>query len=97
MRRLAVDAGYVVEAYREPSVSDEEWSAAFRAVAWSAAEARALRDMPPLCRAHWIPANHYPIGWVAINGKVHPWPILGVLTDSAWLESLSFRRHGLQP
>ncbi|HMN20597.1 MAG TPA: hypothetical protein PKA16_04305 [Ottowia sp.] len=94
MRRAAEDAGFRVSALRDPRVPDEEWQAAVRAV-----DLPELADAPlldePTGRALGL-LHHAPSSMVERCGTRHPWPILGVMPDAAWLGLLRQRAGTLK-
>ena len=96
-RRMVTSArtnGFQVVSWRDPRVPDAEWKAAVEA-----ADATALRDAPVLAletAASCGMLNHSPATVVTRCGRSHPWPILGVMPDAAWLEVLATRRTDLE-
>ena len=96
-RRMAASArvaGFPVVAWRDPRVPEAEWQAAI-----DAAELPELRAAPALAldvAAACQMLNHAPATVVARCGRGHPWPILGVMPDVAWLQLLDARRADLE-
>ena len=94
MEAAARQAGFRVMAFRDPRVPDAEWQDAVMA-----ANLPELRDVPVVAlaaaRACGV-LNHAPATVVARCGRVHPWPILGVMPDQAWLHLLKARSAGLE-
>lgn len=95
MRGLALTAGFEVAAYRDPRVPQAEWQAAVA----RAAGADSLGALPPLdlqrARACDL-LNHSPTAVVAHCGRVHAWPVRGVMPDEAWRHVLAARLASLQ-
>lgn len=94
LRDQAQAAGFDVHGVRDPRVPEAEWHAAVAAAglselaAWPAAR---LTDWPGT-----QVRNHWPMAWVRWQGRTHPWPILGVMPDAAWLQLLRERLEDLQ-
>lgn len=94
LRDQAQAAGFDVHGVRDPRVPEAEWHAAVAAAglselaAWPAAR---LTDWPGT-----QVRNHWPMAWVRWQGRSHPWPILGVMPDAAWLQLLRERLEDLQ-
>lgn len=95
MRSVALDEGFAVVTWRSPAESEEEWQAAVRVAGWPDAEAGQVRPVPPACAAWLGRPNHFPFSRIFEGGRVHPWPIWGVLSDRAWQASLRCRRDAL--
>ncbi|MBK6868510.1 MAG: hypothetical protein IPG98_11520 [Burkholderiales bacterium] len=96
-RRMAASAraaGFQVSAWRDPRVPEAEWQAAV-----GVAELPELRTAPilpmELAKACGV-LNHAPATVLARCGHGHPWPILGVMPDAAWLQLLDARRIDLE-
>lgn len=93
MRTGAEAEGLAVVSWRSPLVPKAEWRSAVVQAGWA-------RDwsepVPTVCR-NWLGRpNHFPYSLVIADGRVHPWPIWGVLPDAAWVESLRCRRSALE-
>ncbi|MDO5626475.1 MAG: hypothetical protein Q4G71_17535 [Pseudomonadota bacterium] len=93
MQRVAQEAGFAVKVWRDPRVPDAEWQEAVHAS--GQAEMLAAPPMPaPLATACGL-LNHAPAAVVSWQGRVHPWPIQGVMPDAAWLAVLRARHQAL--
>lgn len=94
LRDQAQAAGMDVHGMRDPLVPEAEWHAAVMAAglpelaAWPAANMTGW----PGTQAR----NHWPMAWVRWQGRTHPWPILGVMPDTAWVQLLRERQEDLQ-
>ncbi|GAB4209985.1 MAG: hypothetical protein Fur0019_17480 [Tibeticola sp.] len=87
-------AGFDVHGVRDPRVPEAEWRAAV-----ASARLPELAAWPAASLAGWSGAqvrNHWPIAWVRWQARRHPWPILGVMPDAAWLQLLRERLEDLQ-
>ncbi len=96
-RRMAASAqaaGFEVSTWRDPRVPKAEWLAAV-----DIAELPELRTAPilplELAKACGV-LNHAPATVLARCSHGHPWPILGVMPDAAWLQLLDARRIDLE-
>ena len=97
MQRTAERAGFAVCSLRDPRVGESEWRAAANAAGRSEALDLPLLDTAML-RASAIPGllNHSPASLVQFDGRLHPWPILGVMPDAAWIAVLQDRLDRLR-
>ena len=90
MRRSAEVAGFATVSMRDPRVADDEWRAAVQAAGVPMA-----RDLPPLQTPAPTEAlgalNHFPIAVLRCGDRIHPWPILGVMPDAAFVQVLKAR------
>lgn len=89
MKKVAEEAGYQVTGLRDPRVPLSEWMDAVQA-----SEDMELTQMPAIDQdqaAAWGVLNHIPASVVTRCGKTHPWPILGVMPNAAWLDVLHSR------
>ena len=92
MQAAAEAEGFVVMAWRSPLVPQAEWRSAVAQAGW----ARDFSELvPTVCMAWLGRPNHFPYSLVIAQGRVHPWPIWGVLPDAAWVDSLQCRRVAL--
>ncbi len=94
MKAVAESAGYQVVGLRDPRVPDAEWAAAVEAVG-----APELMHLPKIDEAYAVRLgvlNHAPASLLTCMGKTHPWPILGVMPDLAWLAVLRARASQLE-
>ncbi|OJV49976.1 MAG: hypothetical protein BGO36_05445 [Burkholderiales bacterium 68-10] len=94
MASVGQQAGWRVMAFRDPQVPDAEWQAAT-----VAGDLQPWRGMPPMdlsvaqaCRM----LNHAPTVVLSRCGRVHPWPVWGVMPDAAWAHVLAARRADLE-
>ena len=94
MASVAQQAGWRVMAFRDPQVPDAEWQAAT-----VAGDLQTWRGMPAMdlsvaqaCRM----LNHAPTVVLSRCGRVHPWPVWGVMPDAAWAHVLAARRADLE-
>lgn len=92
LRRLAMNDGLRVIAWRSSEIGETEWRAALDRAGWTAEEADAVAQVPVACAAWVARPNHFPYTWVVAPGGAVSWPIAGVLPDAAWLASLRLRR-----
>lgn len=96
-RRMAATAraaGLQVITLRDARVPLAEWRAAT-----AAARLPELADVPALASAAAQACgllNHAPTSLVAGCGRVHPWPVWGVMPDAAWRHVLQARRQQLE-
>ncbi len=90
MRHGAEVAGFSVVTMRDPRVGDDEWQAAVQT-----ADLPAARDLLPLRSPALIkafgPLNHFPVALVACGDRIHPWPVLGVMPEAAFVAVLRQR------
>jgi hypothetical protein len=94
LRDQAQAAGFDVHGLRDPRVPEAEWQSAVMA-----AGLPELATWPVSSVTGWpgTPVrNHWPMAWVRWQGRTHPWPILGVMPDGAWLQLLRERQEDLQ-
>lgn len=89
MRETARQAGFAVVSMRDPRLREEEWQAAVQALEQPDAANLAVLEDPHLFRLGVL--NHAPTSVVAWKGRVHPWPIYGVMPDGAWRAVLAAR------
>jgi hypothetical protein len=86
--------GFAGHGGRDPRVPEAEWHSAVMAAGLSE-----LAAWPAARLAGWPGTqvrNHWPAAWVRWRGRTHPWPILGVMPDAAWLQLLRQRLEDLQ-
>ncbi len=95
LRMVAAREGFEVQAVRSPDVPQREWDDAVERSAWSSDDRVAVRSAPAACHSWLRSLNHFPHGVVMHGPQTHPWPILGVMPDQAWIDSLAFRRAAL--
>lgn len=93
MKAVAESAGFQVLGLRDPRVPDGEWDAAVEAV--RAPELMHVAKVDAALAAGLGILNHAPASLLACHGKIHPWPVLGVMPDSAWLAVLRARANQL--
>lgn len=94
MKAVAQSVGYQVVGLRDPRVPEAEWAAAVESVGDSE-----LMNLPKIDEAYAARLgvlNHAPASLLTCKGKTHPWPILGVMPDSAWLAVLRARASQLE-
>jgi hypothetical protein len=94
MAAAAREAGFRVLAFRDPRVPLQEWEDAVQV-----AGLPELLHIRPLSleRAQACQVlNHTPATIVALCGRAHAWPVLGVMPDPAWLFVLNQRRAALE-
>lgn len=94
LRDQAQAAGFDVRGLRDPRVPEAEWQSAVMA-----AGLPELATWPVPSLSSWPGThvrNHWPMAWVRWQGCTHPWPILGVMPDAAWLQLLRERLEDLQ-
>ena len=94
MKTVARDAGFEVMSFRDPRVPRAEWGAASTSMGL-----QDLHDVPPMPvetaqRCQML--NHAPTVMLTRCGRVHPWPVRGVMTDDAWRHVLASRRADLE-
>ena len=94
MRRLAENAGFAMRPFRDPRVTDEEWARAIHAVGLT--ELSDADAMPADYSSKYGLLNHAPATLVWRCGQAHPWPILGVMPDTPWIEVLRARASWLK-
>lgn len=93
MKVAAEQAGFNVQTLRDPRVPLPEWQAAV-----SVADVPALEALPAAdsaWAARWGLLNHSPSALVSRCDQTHPWPVLGVMPDAAWLSVLEQRKRGI--
>ena len=94
MAAVAQQDGWRVQAFRDPGVPDDEWLAATEL-----GDLRSWRTLPVMDLVAGQACgmlNHAPTALVARCGRVHPWPIWGVMPDAAWRHVLASRRADLE-
>lgn len=96
MQRAAMDMGFRVKAWQDPLVSVAEWQSALASVSNPEWEAIELSQPPLGCLDGWLPINHFPYVRVLLEGRVHAWPIWGVMPDQAWRVVLGNRVGSLK-
>jgi hypothetical protein len=96
MRRAAVSEGFDVIAWWSPLLSEGEGAAAALNAGWHASEIVSVVPAPEACADLVARPNHFPYGVVVDQGRAHAWPILGVMPDDAWIESLLWRQRALR-
>ena len=95
MQTVAETEGFDVVVWRSRALSEQEWEDAIAKARWRASDIARVSAEPAACGA-WVGSpNHFPYSAVMVRGRVHPWPIWGVLPDTAWIESLQVRRSAL--
>lgn len=93
MAVVAREHGFQAIPLRDPRVPLDEWQAAV-----AAASLPGLRCIPALDLAVAVARgvlHHAPSSLVARCGHLHPWPILGVMPDTAWARLLMQRHASL--
>jgi len=96
MRAAAEAEGFDAVAWWAPGLTDGEGAVAAERAGWSADEiARPVR-MPDACAGLLGHANHYPYSRVLDRGRLHAWPVWGVMPNQAWVDSLRWRLRSLQ-
>jgi hypothetical protein len=95
MRASARAAGFDVVAWWSSGLSEREWQDAVVSAGWLPAEAHGVVPVPQACEAWVGQPNHFPYSVVIGRGHAHPWPVWGVLPDTAWVDSLRLRRAAL--
>ena len=93
MRDAAAADGFQVTAGRDPRVPLAEWEAAL--VASGRADLATAPAVDAEAAARCGLFNHFPSALVGRCGRVHPWPILGVMPGAAWHEILRQRRESM--
>jgi hypothetical protein len=96
MQGEADSMGFRVQAWRDPRIPDEEWQAAQASKPFSGWGAPWPLRLPADCLAPWGPIDHLPLTRVVLHTHLHKWPIWGVMTSTAWRESLQNRLQVLQ-
>lgn len=94
MKKAAEDAGFQVTGLRDLRVPLAEWNQAVQV-----SDELELMQMPAVDEeqvAAFGGLNHIPTSVVTRCGKMHPWPILGVMPNVAWLEVLHARAAQLR-
>ncbi len=94
MADVARQAGFRVAAYRDPRVPLPEWRAAVSAEGLDALLTLAPLDLNSAQSCDML--NHAPTAVVARCGHVHPWPVRGVMPESAWRHVLAARLADLE-
>lgn len=94
MRSGAERAGYRVDTRLDPRVPVSEWRSA--ALAQGEAELENLPFIDLVDAAALDLLNHAPAASVAWDGRSHPWPILGIMPNQAWLSLLEARLQALR-
>lgn len=96
MRAVALAAGFEVVTWAAPGVSSQEWAQAVEAARWTPSQSALISEAPAACAAWLQRPNHFPFSAVVLDGRVHGWPIWGVLSDEAWVASLEMRLTSLR-
>lgn len=96
MRAAAEAEGFDAVAWWAPDLADDEGAVAAEQAGWSAHEIAHLVRVPDACTGSLGHANHYPYSRVLYRGRLHAWPILGVMPNQAWVDSLHWRLRSLQ-
>jgi len=94
MKTVAERAGFTVVGRRDPRVADTEWM-----VAAETTDQPELMHLPALDESYAAAnglLNHSPASLVMRCGRAHPWPVLGVMPDQAWLSVLRHRAEQLE-
>lgn len=91
MRSQAQAAGFEVLTWRSTELLPGEWAYALEAMRWPEAQRALIGDAPPACAQLLTQVNHFPHSVVIARGRFHRWPIWGVLSDEAWVASLTLR------
>lgn len=94
MRRSAEAAGFTVVTFRDPRVGDEEWQAALHHLGLAATTA--APRLPGTVLARIGVQNHFPSSVVRLGRHLHPWPVLGVMPDAAFVALLKARLRQLR-
>lgn len=95
MKAAAEGAHFQVLAWKDPRVTASEWDDALAVSGLDRVDRQRLHDQPALCHSLWNRVDHLPFSQVFLGSSVHAWPILGVMPDTAWLDSLELRRQAL--
>lgn len=96
MRAAAEADGFGVVAWWSSDLTEDENAAAARRAGWPVAETSRVHRVPAECAAWLGLPNHYPYTRVLDRGRLHGWPIWGVMPSQAWLDSLRWRLHALE-
>ncbi|MDQ7745656.1 hypothetical protein [Hydrogenophaga pseudoflava] len=96
MKSAAEADGFEVVAWWLPDLTDDERTGAAERAGWPVAERSRVHRVPPECAAWVGRPNHYPYTRVLDQGRLHGWPIWGVMSNQAWLDSLRSRLHALR-
>lgn len=89
MLQSAQQAGFDVRTMRDPRVPAPEWVAATRSAGLPELGCVPAIDMQQAIELRTL--HHAPTSIVAHCGRLHPWPILGVMPDLAWVDLLQQR------
>jgi len=95
MRAVAMAAGFDVVTWTASGVSAQEWAQAVGAARWTPSQSALIGDAPAACAAWLQGPNHFPFSAVVLDGRVHRWPVWGVLSDEAWVAALELRLTAL--
>lgn len=95
MRAVAEESHFQVLALKDPRVPASEWDDALVASGLDGTDRQRLHDLPAECHSLWSRVDHLPYSLVFLDSSMHAWPILGVMPDTAWRDSLEFRRRAL--
>lgn len=96
MRAAAEGAGFDVVAWWASDLAEDEGAMAAEKAGWSTHEIAHLVRVPHACSVLLGHPNHYPYSQVLDRGRLHAWPIWGVMPNQAWVESLRWRWRSLQ-
>lgn len=94
MRNVAENAGFKVMGVRDPRISTEEWVGAVQAAAVPDLMQAPVMDQSQAAELGVL--NHAPASLVVRCGRAHPWPVLGVMPNEAWLSLLQVREMDLK-
>lgn len=94
MRAAAVLAGFDVDMRLDPRVPVSEWVSAARALGDAELEHLPIIGVAEAATLSLL--NHAPAASVALDGRAHPWPILGVMPNGAWVSLLEARLQALR-
>ena len=96
MAQEAERLGFRVLAWRDPRVPEEEWRLTLASEVYLKVGAPNPSPMPADCLRQWAPIDHLPLVRVLLDGRLHRWPIWGVMTRDAWRASLLNRLETLK-
>ena len=91
MQREAVKMGFQVKAWKDPSVPEAEWQAAFASPALDVWTLPRPVAAPAGCLSDWLPIDHVPYVRVVQGEWAHAWPVWGVMPSDGWRDVLSKR------
>lgn len=96
MRTAAEAEGFDAVAWWASDLADDEGAAAAELAGWSVHEMARVAQVPAECGESVGRPNHYPYSRVLDRGRLHAWPIWGVMPNQAWVDSLRWRLHALR-